>query len=390
MKLTFKDLKQQKFTLDAEPSDTIAQVKEKIFKHKEDSKEWDPSLQKLIYSGKILADDKTVEFYKVEEKGFIVCMLAKPKPAPAAAPAAAAPAAAAPPATPAQTRTVAPPSAPAPAAAAAPARDAAPATPSPAPAVSAAFNDPSALALGPQLNAAINGMMEMGFPRDAITRAMRAAFNNPDRAVEYLMSGIPDHLQEQAPRAAPAAAAPAAPTAPAAAQPAVTSSQPAAEPENINLFEAAAAAAAGRGNAGARASGAAALAAAGVGGSAQGLDFLRNNSQFQQLRRLVQESPQMLEPILQSVGQGNPQLASLISQNPDAFLSLLAEDADDGSNEIMVSEEEHAAIERLCQLGFHRNLVIQAYMACDKDEEVAANYLFDHPEDDDDMEGTGA
>lgn len=194
--------------------------------------------------------------------------------------------------------------------------------------------------------------MEMGFPRDLITRAMRAAFNNPDRAVEYLMNGIPDHLlQEQAPRAAPAAAAPAAAAPAAAPQPAAAGNQPAAEPENINLFEAAAAAAAGRGNAGARASGAAALAGAGAGAAVQGLEFLRSNPQFQQLRRLVQESPQMLEPILQSVGQGNPQLATLISQNPDAFLSLLAEGADDGDepgpNEIMVSEEEHAAIERV-------------------------------------------
>jgi UV excision repair protein RAD23 len=115
----------------------------------------------------------------------------------------------------------------------------------------------------------------------------------------------------------------------------------------------------------------------------------------------------MLEPILQSVGAGNPQLAQLIGQHPDQFLQLLGEDGDDdaplppGAQAISVTEEEREAIERvssiisiplcetmtnmmsqLCRLGFDRDQAIQAYFACDKNEELAANFLFEQPDDD--------
>lgn len=41
---------------------------------------------------------------------------------------------------------------------------------------------------GQNLQGAIDNIVEMGFPRDRVMRAMRASFNNADRAVEYLMA----------------------------------------------------------------------------------------------------------------------------------------------------------------------------------------------------------
>ncbi|PLN76634.1 hypothetical protein BDW42DRAFT_178259 [Aspergillus taichungensis] len=97
----------------------------------------------------------------------------------------------------------------------------------------------------------------------------------------------------------------------------------------------------------------------------------------------------MLEPILQQVAAGNPQIAQLIGQNEEQFLQLLSEEGEGalppGTHQIHVTEEERDAIERLCRLGFSRDLVIQAYFACDKNEELAANYLFENPDDPEDL-----
>ncbi|KAL8667595.1 MAG: hypothetical protein Q9202_000450 [Teloschistes flavicans] len=379
MKLTFKDLKQTKFIIEAEPSETVGHVKEKIAKEKG----WEASQQKLIYSAAPAAISSSAK--------------APSTPAPQTV------------------QTPAPPAAPAQASSTATTE--APATPTPAPASSTTtepsnYNDPSTLALGAQRDAAIQNMESMGFPRAEIDRAMRAAYFNPDRAVEYLLNGIPESIQQeqQASRGPPSGAQQAASAAsPQSAQanptaPADTGSDTGDQP--INLFEAAQQAQAGRGGAGGggagrgRGVGAAAAGLAGLGGGAgaaagaggaSNLDFLRNNPQFQQLRQIVQTQPQMLEPILQQVGAGNPQLAQMIQSHPEQFLQLLSEEAEGdapappGAQEVFVTEEERDAIDRLCRLGFSRDMVIQAYFACDKNEELAANFLFDQPQEEDEV-----
>ncbi|KAJ5963263.1 Ubiquitin supergroup [Penicillium vulpinum] len=383
MKLTFKDLKQEKFVIDVEPSETVREVKVKIAQEKS---EYDAERMKVIYSGKILQDDKTVESYNIQEKDFLVCLPSKqPKPAASTASSQV-------PSTPAARAPVSTPAAPqAPHAATAPPPSAVPATPSPAgaapaPASGPAFGDPSALTMGSAAEGAVVQMEAMGFARTDIDRAMRAAFYNPDRAIEYLLTGIPDNIQEQQQQQqrqgsepAPTGAAPAAPAAPSGGD----------EP-HLNLFEAAAQAG-GEGGGRSRGAAGAGAGAGAAGGEALGsLEFLRSNPHFQQLRQLVQQQPHMLEPILQQVAAGNPQIASIIGQNSDQFLQLLGEELEDeegalppGAQAISVTEEERDAIERLCSLGFPRDSVIQAYFACDKNEDLAANFLFDQPDEDD-------
>ncbi|KAK3847813.1 MAG: UV excision repair protein Rad23 [Linnemannia gamsii] len=391
MQITIKTLKQESFKVEVEESDKVLTIKEKV----EQLQGHPVASQKLIFSGKILADENPVSQYNITEKDFLVIMVTKAKPAAAskaAAPAAASsttatPAPAAAPAVPTPSAPVAQvpvEEAPVAAASAAPVVGENP-TPAASAEPAAPTSADNALLTGTHFETAIQNMMEMGFPREQCMNAMRASFNNPDRAVEYLMTGIPEHLQAQtaapAPAAAPRAPAAAAAPASAAATPAAAAPATATAAQPQNLFTAAAQAAAN-----ARRS----AETGGAGGDgADSLAFLRDQPQFQQIREMVQANPELLQPLLVQLGQTNPHMLQLINQNQHAFLNLLNEgnEGDDGqppagSNHIYVTQEEQEAIQRLESLGFDRQTAVEAFLACDRDEQMAANYLFDHGHDD--------
>ncbi|KNZ80485.1 UV excision repair protein rhp23 [Termitomyces sp. J132] len=361
MKITVKTTQQKVFQIDVDGSDTVGTLKQKI----QETQKHDVAAQKIIYSGKVLADDKTIESCGIKEKDFLVLMVSKPKPTPAApaastsstTPVAPAPAAAPAPDTPA-VAAVAPQSTEAAAASAA----------SVPPASTPAFGDSSSFLTGEALQATINNMMEMGFERDQVMRALRASFNNPDRAVEYLFNGIPAHLEAEAAGptrpAQPSAGAPAAAPTPAAAPvPTPVPGQP------QNLFAAGGVAAGGN-----------------YGHPQIDVQALRNSPQIQQLRTQLQTNPEQAQFIIQQYAAANPEYARVFAQNPALLTEVLGvqvEGEDEGAQLppgaqiVSVTEEERAAIERLEALGFPRHLVLEAYFACDKNEELAANYLFE-------------
>ncbi|KAG8893073.1 hypothetical protein FRC01_013784, partial [Tulasnella sp. 417] len=228
------------------------------------------------------------------------------------------------------------------------------------------FEDMSESVTGSALQSSIDQMIVMGFESDEVLAAMRAGRNNPDRAVEYLMNGIPEHLLAEARDGAPSTDAPTS-QAPASQTPSTAPSAP---------------------TVGRPASG-------GAGGPPLDLNLaaLRNSPLIDQIRSMIQQNPALLQPLIQSLIQQNPGLAQALSSNPELLMQLLegagagGEGIEGGDKEgpippgaqgINETPEERDAIDRLAALGFPRQAAIEAYFHCGKNEELAANYLFEN------------
>ena len=136
---------------------------------------------------------------------------------------------------------------------------------------------------------------------------------------------------------------------------------------------------------------------------------------------LCRNNPGALNELLQSIQQSDPDLLNLINEREDDFKSFLEQpindndyrvfqklsknmglggdeegheehdndDHDSGQISINLTPQEQEAIKRLKDLGnFSEADVVQAYFACDKNEELTANYLFEQKmREDDEMFG---
>ncbi|KZV57917.1 Rad23 UV excision repair protein family isoform 1 [Dorcoceras hygrometricum] len=306
--------------------------------------------QLLIHNGKVLKDESTLTENKVSEDGFLVVMLSKGKTLGSSGSTSAQPAPAAAPASNPTSATEAPP----------PAHD-----PTNTHAQAA-----SSLISGNNLEHSVQQIMDMGggsWDKKTVTRALRAAYNNPERAVDYLYSGIPESTEIPVPAAQSAMN-----SATGATQAAPVSGAPNSSP--LNLFPQGTISGptdAGHGS----------------------LHFLRNNPQFQALRSIVHTNPQVLQQVLQELGKQNLPLLRLIQENHQEFLQLINEPMDDSDGDMLdqgeqemphavsVTPAEQEAIERMEAMGFDRASVIEAFLACDRNEELAVNYLLENSGD---------
>ena len=114
------------------------------------------------------------------------------------------------------------------------------------------------------------------------------------------------------------------------------------------------------------------------------------------LKILCQNNPNKIISLLNNIKSKSPALFNKIKQHEEEFKNLLIapitqEDITNFRNtqlairsgagrrtQIQLTKEESDAVKRLKQLGnFSQAEVIQAYFACDKNEELTANFLFE-------------
>ena len=297
MHLLLKNLKQQEYQIEIESDQkTVKDLKLEI----EKVHNFDSSCIKLLHSGVVLEDAKTLEEYKIKEGNVIIMMLLKPKKVEA--------------------------------------------KPEPNQKEELQQQEPPKNEENkpqPQYTEQINALVDMGYEKEKVERAIKAANGSIDLAVEYLHEEqIPNQNEPNTGNA--------------------NSNIPSSS--NSNLPE-----------------------------------ELKKNASI--IKCLCMNNPEKLPSILTNLKEHSPQLFELIKQHEEDFKNLLVSPLSEEDirnfqsiqqelrrppgQTIRLTKEESEAVKRLQELGFSQADAVQAYFACDKNEEMAANFLFEQKMRDD-------
>lgn len=369
---------------------------------------------KLIHSGKILKDDDVISSCGIKENDFLVVMVAKAKKPAAAA------------AVPPPVSVAAAASAPAAAESTPKNSDAAAATPSatetPAAATLSTSTAPAAPARGggdafpPEILA---NLTSMGFPEAEVRHCLRAAHGNPDIAVEFLTNGIPEGVADAASfvnATSEAAASPSSTTLSSGSSGAplqalrnhpqfnalrrLVQSNPGAlqqvltqigqqQPELLAEINSNQAVFLEMMNEPVAASDAPVAGGSnnsdrpripGMGDPSQMAQLIQSMSdgEVQQMAAMMGLTPEQLRQTAQMIGQMPPdQLNQFMMQAMGGGGSGGGGDGGGGGHVLRLTEDEMAAVDRLTEMGFDRSDAAQAFLACDKNEALAANLLMD-------------
>ena len=288
MHLLLKNLKQQEYQIEIESDQkTVKDLKLEI----EKVHNFDSSCIKLLHSGVVLEDAKTLEEYKIKEGNVIIMMLLKPKKVEA--------------------------------------------KPEPNQKEELQQQEPPKNEENkpqPQYTEQINALVDMGYEKEKVERAIKAANGSIDLAVEYLNEEqIPNQNEPNTGNA--------------------NSNIPSSS--NSNLPE-----------------------------------ELKKNASI--IKCLCMNNPEKLPSILTNLKEHSPQLFELIKQHEEDFKNLLVSPLSEEDirnfqsiqqelrrppgQTIRLTKEESDAVKRLQELGFSQADAVQAYFACDKNEEMAANF----------------
>uniref|UniRef100_A0A182RL78 UV excision repair protein RAD23 n=1 Tax=Anopheles funestus TaxID=62324 RepID=A0A182RL78_ANOFN len=378
MKITLKTLKQQTFFVEVDvEKDTVRNLKEKLYTESELA--YPVDRQRLIYLGKIMEDDHLLSQYKLDDKKFIVVMSKKPTPA-ADEPAegeTSEPKKETPAPAPKQDTKVDGGSGKSDSADPTSSSASKPSTSTPSQSAPSTADDqktaapqdststteskptnPSTDAVPEEMQVNIQRLKEMGYSEQSARLALEICANIPDRAVEYLLSEMGGGSD-------------------------MSFALAAAQQQQQQQQQQGGAVRAGAAQAGGT-----------TGGDANPLDFLRNNPVFEDMKRILRDDPAMLPYLMRRMQESNPELLSIIAEHQDEFLAMINEGTPQGrpmSRELeeiasaminSLTPSDMDAIERLKALGYPEHLVIQAYIACERDEYDAAMFLVTQTLDD--------